>query len=102
MDHVTLSLSYVTDKQTFDWSTYRSMDVVMATVVQRYDRTRCLVTFLHRVFCDTESSQFIHRNDLKIKRKSHFMEFYPLASSTDEKKKKKKKKKILNCFAIIM
>ena len=41
----------------------------MATAVQRYDRKRFLITFLRRVFCtiNTESSQLVHRNDLKIK-----------------------------------
>ena len=70
IDLATLLLSDVTDKQTswlvnvtFDWRQ------VMTTAVQRYSGTRCLITFLRRVFCtiNTESSQLIHRNDLKIK-----------------------------------
>ena len=70
LDRVTLSLSDVTDKQmswlvnvTFYWHQ------VMTTAVQRYGQTRCLITFLHHVFCtiDTESSQLIHRQDLKIR-----------------------------------
>ena len=72
VDRATLSLSDVTDKQTswlvnvtFDWRQ------VMTTAVQRYGLTRCFITFLRRVFCtiNIESSQLIHRNDLKIKLK---------------------------------
>ena len=57
-----VSLSDVTDKQTswlvnvtFDWRQ------VMTTTIQRYGRTRCLITFPRRVFCtiNIESSQLI-------------------------------------------
>ena len=69
MDRATSSLSDVTNKQTswlvnvtFDWRQ------VMMTAVQRYGRTCRLITFLRLVFCtiNFESSQLIHRHDLKI------------------------------------
>ena len=69
-DRATLSLSDVTDKQTpwlvnftFDWRQ------VMKTTIQRDGRTLCSITFLRRIFCtiNIESSQLIHRNDLKIR-----------------------------------
>ena len=49
----------------------------MTKAVQRYGRTRCLIAFLRRVFCtnNTESSQLIDRNDLKIKCKFDFFDF---------------------------
>ena len=51
-----------------NWSKH-SIDVVTTTAVQRYSRTRCLINFLRRVFCiiNTESSQLIYRNNLKLK-----------------------------------
>ena len=66
IDHVT---SYVTDKQTswlvnvtFDWCR------VMTSCSKLWPKT-FLITFLRHVFCtvNTESSQLIHRNDLKVK-----------------------------------
>ena len=81
IDHVTLSLSNVMDKQTswlvnvtFGWRQVVTFGwrQVMTTAVQRYGQTHCVITFLCRVFCriNTESLQFIHINDLKIKCKS--------------------------------
>ena len=70
IDRATLSLCDATDKQTF-WLVNVTFDwrQIMATAVQRYSRTHCLITFLHCVFCtiNIEFSQFIHRNYLKIK-----------------------------------
>ena len=66
----TLLLSDTTDKQmswlvnvTFDWRQ------VMTTAVERYGWIRCLITFVCHVICtiNTESSQLIYRNYLKIK-----------------------------------
>ena len=70
IDQVTVSLSDGTDKQT-SWLINVTFHLrqVMTMAVQRYGRSRCLITFLRRVICtiNTESSQLIHRNDLKIK-----------------------------------
>ena len=74
IDHATLSLSDHLDKQT-SWLINVALDwcqVITTAVrqpIQHYGRTRCLIPFLRRVFCtiNNESSQLIHRNDLKIK-----------------------------------